>query len=126
MDVIWEQRGDVWAPTRVSWTVDFGNHPTENRLITLDWKSVNQPVPASRFDWRTIPLAPGTMVGDSRLDHPNVVLVETIPDPATAQAVPKLPASSPRRGSWLIIANLVVLGVIILAWTYQRWKRKTA
>ena len=113
IDLIWAQHGEVWVPTQLTWTVSYGDGAIERREVSFTWNSVNQPVAASRFDRRTIPLAPGTVVGDSRLDPGHPVLVETVPQ---ASEVPRLPtggSESTRWRIWFVVGNLAVLALIV-------------
>ncbi len=79
-------------------------------LFQFEWTSVNQPVPASRFEFRDFGLPPGTIIVDTRLGKP--VTVEVIAQPSAA---PK-----PRHATWInLVIGIGAIGVVmalILVW----------
>ena len=117
VQVTWTRVSNVWVPEQMTWVVNWSNGESERREVSFIWESVNEPVPEDRFDRQTIPLKPGTVVGDSRLDPGHPIVIETIPD--TSQSSNQIPE---RSNWWLFIisANVAVFIVIVFIAWYRR------
>lgn len=120
----WEQQGEVWVPSKY-------HHESRETgsVITLDldfhWKSVNQPIPSSRFHWKSWDLPNETRVFDMRLGEGQGLLVDVIGNPReiplTTEAQKDLFTSTRVK---VLYANLVVVAAILGFWLAQQRRQR--
>jgi Trypsin-like peptidase domain len=92
LNVNWQQRGEIWIPTLID---EHDDHRWERkrRMVSLDWKSVNQPISADEFDF--FQLTPnGHILG---MDHLPAARQEQLLEKSKAA---KLRSSAFQAASW--------------------------
>ncbi len=120
-DVTWESKGGTWVPTSFMIRTDAGSESTEELALTLEWKTVNEPLDPKIFT------AAGVAEGDNKIRLVadmtlGKMIIEPVIAPPIKVVLPKpLTANPPSRFWWIILAN--VIGVGVAWWFYRRRSR---
>ena len=68
--ITWHHEAGGWVPETVHLENHQGREEPETLDLAFDWLMVNEPVPATQFEWQTFDLPPDTGVTDTRLGVP--------------------------------------------------------
>lgn len=123
----WELKGDAWVP--VAFHLESTEQTSKYLLdLKIQWKSVNQPIPDAKFDWKTWNLPKNTRVVDMRLGGGQGILLDTI---GQSREIPVANDSATLHSSSrvkFLYANLVLLGGLLGGWLFRirsLWRRKS-
>jgi hypothetical protein len=116
----WTQLGDVW----VIKTLDIRQTRTETKRLQLafDWKFVNEPVAAGRFEWQNWNLPDGSRVNDLRMGEDKIIPIARIGTPAEVEVTSLTQPTLVRR--LIIIGNAAVVGLLLGVLARRIWKKK--
>ena len=117
-DVSWKNQNGVWVPEsfRMEDLSDSGS--TQSYAMTIEWKSVNEPLDPILFSPEGITDA-NALMADMRLGPGVLERVKPKPLPiATPKPVKPKP---PSRFGWIVLANLIAGG----GWAWWYYRRKS-
>ncbi len=117
----WKRIGDTWVPSHWKSSVGFNPaNPKDAVEITLDWKSVNEPLPEKLFTAEDLSLDPRSLVLNRMVGAP--VLEGPVQDWLSPPNEAKGLEVAGRGRFWLIVVNSVLLIAIVVS--LLLWRRR--
>ncbi len=118
-DVSWKLQNGVWVPEsfRIEDFLELGS--TQSYVMTIEWKSVNEPLDSKLFSPEGITDDKAFMT-DMRLGPGVLERVKPKPLPVIVPKPVKL--KPPSRLGWIVLGHLVACG--LFAWWYYRRKSR--
>ena len=117
-EVTWESMGGTWVPKTFTIRSDYHAGSNSELALTLDWKTVNEPIDPVRFSAAGLVASHDeiTLVADTTLGK---VVIEPINPPPVRLFQPKpAPPQPPSRLGWIVLGHLIAGG--LFAWWYYR------
>jgi hypothetical protein len=106
----WEKNNGVW----VIKTFDiYQKYPDrkDNLRLAFRWKSVNEPIPESRFDWHDFDLPKNSMILDARANEKMPTVIEAVGNPPEVRFGRE--RHEDKRIMWLVIlVNVIIIGLL--------------
>ncbi len=121
-EVTWEPMGGTWVPKTFMIRSDYRAGSTTELALTLDWKSVNEPIDPKRFTAAGLVESHDeiTLVADTTLGK--VVIEPVNPLPVRLFQPKATPPQPPSWFGWIVLGHLIAGGGF--AWWYYRRKSR--